>query len=47
MIGLGQMIVLITAIALGVFLGSLIVAPDKFIPVATHNKKLPGNSISR
>jgi uncharacterized membrane protein YjjP (DUF1212 family)/uncharacterized membrane protein YjjB (DUF3815 family) len=47
LIGLGQMIVLITAIALGVFLGSLIIAPDKFIPVTTQPAKLPVKPISR
>lgn len=35
MIGLGEMIVLITAIALGVFLGTLIISPNKFIPIST------------
>ena len=41
LIGLGEMTVLITAIALGVFLGTLIISPDKFMPVAslTSNKK--------
>jgi uncharacterized membrane protein YjjP (DUF1212 family) len=33
LIGLGELIVLITSIALGVFLGTLIISPDKFIPV--------------
>lgn len=32
-IGLGEMLVLITAIALGVFLGTLITAPEKFVPI--------------
>jgi uncharacterized membrane protein YjjP (DUF1212 family)/uncharacterized membrane protein YjjB (DUF3815 family) len=33
LIGLGEMTILITAIALGVFLGTLIISPDKFIPI--------------
>lgn len=37
MIGLGEMIVLITAIALGVFLGTLIISPNKFIPISTDS----------
>jgi uncharacterized membrane protein YjjP (DUF1212 family)/uncharacterized membrane protein YjjB (DUF3815 family) len=42
LIGLGEMTVLIAAIALGVFLGTLIISPDKFMPVAslTSNKKV-------
>ncbi len=35
LLGLGEMTVLITAIALGVFLGTLIISPDKFIPITT------------
>lgn len=41
MIGLGEMVVLITAIALGVFLGSLVVSPDKFVPVSPRRASLP------
>lgn len=33
LVGLGEMTVLITSIALGVFLGTLIISPDKFIPI--------------
>lgn len=33
LIGLGEVLVLITTIALGVLLGTLIVSPDKFVPV--------------
>jgi hypothetical protein len=33
MIGLGEMVTLITVIALGVFLGTLIVSANKFVPV--------------
>jgi uncharacterized membrane protein YjjB (DUF3815 family) len=40
MIGLGEMTVLITSIALGVFLGTLIIAPHKFIPIETHPNRL-------
>ena len=42
LIGLGDMTVLITAIALGVFLGTLIISPDKFMPVTslTSSKKV-------
>jgi uncharacterized membrane protein YjjB (DUF3815 family) len=32
-IGLGQMVILIVAITLGVLLGTLLVSPQKFIPV--------------
>lgn len=34
LIGLGEMTVLITSIALGVLLGTLIVSPEKFVPVS-------------
>lgn len=34
LVGLGEMTVLITSIALGVFLGTLIISPDKFIPIS-------------
>lgn len=34
--GLGEMVVLIIAIALGVLLGTLIVSPHKFVPVAVE-----------
>jgi uncharacterized membrane protein YjjB (DUF3815 family) len=32
-IGLGQMVILIIAITLGVLLGTLIISPQKFVPV--------------
>jgi hypothetical protein len=32
-IGIGQMVILITAISLGVLLGTLLVSPKKFVPV--------------
>jgi uncharacterized membrane protein YjjB (DUF3815 family) len=41
LLGLGEMVVLITAIALGVFLGSLLVAPDKYIPVHRQARPAP------
>jgi len=40
LIGLGEMIVLITSIALGVFLGTLLISPNKFIPVTTQADQL-------
>jgi uncharacterized membrane protein YjjP (DUF1212 family) len=40
MIGLGEVIVLITAIALGVFVGTLIISPDKFIPITARAERL-------
>ena len=36
LIGLGEMTVLITSIALGVFLGTLLISPEKFVPVSTQ-----------
>jgi uncharacterized membrane protein YjjP (DUF1212 family) len=36
-IGLGQMVVLIISIALGVLMGTLIVSPDKFVPIDKLN----------
>ncbi len=36
LIGLGEMTVLITSIALGVFLGTLLISPDKFVPITTQ-----------
>lgn len=45
MIGLGEMTVLITAIALGVFLGSLIVSPHKFIPVEVTTNSIQVKSL--
>ena len=45
LIGLGEMTVLITTIALGVFLGTLIISPDKFIPITSLNFERRVNSI--
>jgi len=36
MVGVGEMLVLITAITLGVFVGTLIVSANKFVPVTTE-----------
>jgi hypothetical protein len=36
LIGLGEMTILITSIAIGVFLGTLIISPDKFVPITTR-----------
>lgn len=36
-IGLGQVVILITAISLGVLLGTLVVSPHKFVPVAVRS----------
>jgi uncharacterized membrane protein YjjB (DUF3815 family) len=35
-VGLGQMVILIVGISLGVLLGTLIVSPNKFVPVAVR-----------
>lgn len=40
LIGLGEMTILITSIALGVFLGTLIISPDKFIPITKQPDQL-------
>ena len=32
-IGLGQMVILIVSISMGVLLGTLLVSPNKFVPV--------------
>jgi uncharacterized membrane protein YjjP (DUF1212 family) len=45
LIGLGEMTVLITSIALGVFLGTLIVSPNKFIPVTERNNQVSVRSM--
>jgi uncharacterized membrane protein YjjP (DUF1212 family) len=39
-IGLGQMAILIVAITLGVLLGTLIISPQKFVPVTTDTSQL-------
>lgn len=45
LIGLGEMTVLISSIALGVFLGSLIISPQKFIPLSEQAKRIQANSL--
>jgi uncharacterized membrane protein YjjB (DUF3815 family) len=45
LIGLGEMTVLITSIALGVFLGTLIVSPNKFIPVTERKNQVSVRSM--
>lgn len=45
LIGLGEMTVLITSIALGVFLGTLIISPDKFVPIANTADELSAKTI--
>jgi uncharacterized membrane protein YjjB (DUF3815 family) len=44
-IGLGEMVVLIIAIALGVLLGTLIISPHKFVPVAARSRGLTDQGI--
>lgn len=44
-IGVGEMLVLITAITLGVFLGTLIVSANKFVPVTTDSESKQAVSI--
>ena len=38
-IGLGEMVILIVSISLGVLLGTLIISPNKFVPVAALNER--------
>jgi hypothetical protein len=38
--GLGEMVVVIISIALGVLLGTLIVSPHKFVPVTVEVDRL-------
>ena len=40
LLGLGEVLVLITSIALGVLLGTLIVSPHKFVPVSPPTRQL-------
>jgi uncharacterized membrane protein YjjP (DUF1212 family) len=40
LLGLGEMLVLITSIALGVLLGTLIVSPHKFVPIPARAHRL-------
>lgn len=44
-IGVGEMLVLITAITLGVFLGTLIVSANKFVPATTDSESKQAVSI--
>ena len=39
-IGIGEMVILIISIALGVLLGTLVVSPHKFVPVAVRGNQL-------
>jgi uncharacterized membrane protein YjjP (DUF1212 family) len=39
-IGIGEMVILITSITLGVLLGTLIISPLKFIPITTETSRL-------
>jgi hypothetical protein len=39
-IGLGEMVILIVAITLGVLFGTLIISPQKFAPVTVDEGKL-------
>jgi uncharacterized membrane protein YjjB (DUF3815 family) len=41
-IGLGEVLILIISIALGVLLGTLLISPQKFVPVAVRNDRHPG-----
>jgi uncharacterized membrane protein YjjP (DUF1212 family) len=41
-IGLGEMVILIISIALGVLLGTLIVSPHKFVPILGRSSQLQG-----
>lgn len=44
-IGLGEMIILIISIALGVLLGTLIVSPHKFVPILGRSSQLQGQKV--
>jgi uncharacterized membrane protein YjjB (DUF3815 family) len=39
-IGLGQMAILIVAITLGVLVGTLLISPQKFVPVTSNTSRL-------
>ncbi len=39
-IGLGEMVILIVSIALGVLLGTLIISPHKFVPITAETARL-------
>jgi hypothetical protein len=39
-IGLGQMVILIVSISIGVLLGTLLVSPNKFVPVTALNTQI-------
>ena len=39
-IGLGQMVILIVSISMGVLLGTLLVSPSKFVPVTALNTQI-------
>ena len=43
-IGLGEMVMLILSITLGVLLGTLLVSPYKFVPVSEIPVKLAGKN---
>jgi uncharacterized membrane protein YjjB (DUF3815 family) len=40
-IGLGEMVILIITIALGVLLGTLVISPHKFVPITASTGRLP------
>lgn len=44
-VGLGEMVVLITAISLGVLVGTLLISPNKFVPVASLNNRIQGEKV--
>jgi uncharacterized membrane protein YjjB (DUF3815 family) len=44
-IGLGEMVILIISIALGVLLGTLIISPQKFVPILGRSSQLQGQQV--
>ncbi|NTW88366.1 MAG: hypothetical protein HGB26_04405, partial [Desulfobulbaceae bacterium] len=39
-IGIGEMVILIISIALGVLLGTLLLSPNKFVPIAGRSSQM-------
>jgi uncharacterized membrane protein YjjP (DUF1212 family) len=44
-IGIGEMVILIISIALGVLLGTLLVSPNKFVPIAGRSSQMQGQRV--
>jgi len=44
-IGIGEMVILIISIALGVLLGTLLLSPNKFVPIAGRSSQMQGQRV--